>query len=539
MQDNRTTDLLERYRRLKDDRRTWDAHWQDIAEVMLPQRADFTGAHVAGAKRTDAIFDGTPLLAVRGLAAAIDSMVKPKTTRWFSIRTADPALAEDDAVKDWLERAEAVTFAAVYERRAGFVQRSGEVDADLAAFGTGALLISENRTLDGLAFRSIPLHRLYLAESEAGDIDTAFIRLDLSARQAAQRWGRERLGDAVRAALAGNRPDQRFEFVHAILPRAERDPRRRDNRNLPFASTVVDVKAERIVSESGFHEFPLAVPRWDTRAGEVYGRSPGMLALPDALTLQQMGKTILKAGQKAVDPPIIAPNDGLIKSAQLFPGGIVTYDARSAVKLGGRKPVDTLDITGNIPIGREMQQDVREQIFAAFFRNVLNLPVDRPTMTATEVIERKEEFVRTIGPVFGRLENDYAGPVAERVFAILLRLGRFPVPPPILQGREVRFEYANPVQKVRQQIETLGAVRTIEMIAPFVEANPEIMDNFDADAIARDAGAFNGMPQRWLRNQGDVAALRAGRIRALKGEEARRDAERFLDATAKVAGVQT
>ena len=108
-------------------------------------------------------------------------MVKPKTTRWFSIRAADAGLDEDDAVKDWLERAEAVTFAAIYERRAGFVQRSGEVDADLAAFGTGALLIGENRTLDGLSFRSIPLHRLYLAESEAGDIDTAFIRLELTA----------------------------------------------------------------------------------------------------------------------------------------------------------------------------------------------------------------------------------------------------------------------------------------------------------------------------------------------------------------------
>ncbi len=538
MDESRTTDLLDRYRRLKDDRRVWDAHWQDIAEVMLPQRADFTTTHAPGAKRTDTIFDGTPLLAVRGLAASIDGMVKPKTTRWFSIKASDAELNEDDTVKAWLERAEAATFAAIYDRRAGFVQRSGEVDSDLAAFGTGALLISENRTLDGLSFRSVPLHGLYLAEGEAGDIDTAFIRLELTARQAAQRWSRERLSDPVRDALGGNRPDQRFEFVHAILPRAERDPRRRDNRNLPFASIVVDVAAAHLVSESGFHEFPLAVPRWDTRTGEVYGRSPGMLALPDALTLQQMGKTILKAGQKAVDPPIIAPNDGLIKSAQLFPGGVVTYDARNAVKLGGRKPVDTLDITGNIPIGREMQQDVREQIFAAFFRNVLNLPVDRPTMTATEVIERKEEFVRTIGPVFGRLENDYAGPVAERVFAILLRLGRFPPPPPVLQGREVRFEYANPVQKVRQQIETLGAMRTVEMIAPFVQASPEIMDNFDADAIARDAGEFNGMPQRWLRKRGDVEALRAVRIRALQGEEEKMDAERFIDATTKVAQAQ-
>jgi hypothetical protein len=125
------------------------------------------------------------------------------------------------------------------------------------------------------------------------------------------------------------------------------------------------------------------------------------------------------------------------------------------------------------------------------------------------------------------------------VFAILLRLGRFPVSPPdVLQGREVRFEYANPVQKVRQQIETLGAVRTVEMIAPFVQANPEIMDNFDADAIARDAGEFNGMPQRWIRKRGDVEELRAARLQAMQGEEDKLDAERFIDAAARVAQAQ-
>lgn len=528
--------LLKRFEKLKGGRGTWEDHWQDIADVMLPQRSEFTTTRVPGEKRLDKVFDGTPLLAVRQLAAAIDMMIKPKTSQWFRIKAAEEALNDVDDVKAWFEQVEKIMFSAIYDRRAGFVQRSGEVDSDLAAFGTGILLIRENKTLDGLSFRSMPLHNSYIAEGEEGAVDTLFSELNLSARQAEQRWGREALGDAARESLENDKPDEKTKYLHAVLPRMERKAGMRDSLNLPFASAIIDIAEEKLIEEGGFHEFPYAVPRWDTRSGEVYGWSPGMLALPDALTLQAQSKTILKAGQLVVEPVLVTPNDGTVKSAQLFPGGVVSYDARSAAKLGKNKPVDTLDIGGNVPIGREMQQDSREQVFAAFFRNVLNLPVDRPTMTATEVIERKEEFVRTIGPVFGRLENEYVGPIAERVFGILMRGNRFPVPPKIIQKREIRFEYENPVEKVRRQIETLSAVRTIEMIGPFVDANPQVMDNFDEDTIARDAGEFNGMPQRWLRKTDAVKEIRAQRQAAVQAEADKMDAERLVEGATKVAG---
>lgn len=529
--------ILQRFKRLKSDRGTWDDQWQDIAEVMLPQRSEFTTMRTPGEKRLERVFDGTPLLAVRGLAAAIDTMVKSKTQRWFKIKAADDALNDDDAVKAWLESVEDATFDAIYDRRAGFVQRSGEVDADLAGFGTGALFIAMNRNLDGLLFRSMPLHKFWIAEGEDGAVDTLFHEQKLTARQAEQRWGRDKLGDKAREALRNEKPDDKATYVHVVQPRAERNAEMRDNMNLPFASLVIDVDEERQIEEGGFHEFPYAVPRWDTRSGEIYGWSPGMLALPDSFTLQAQAKTILRAGQMAVDPIKIVPNDGTIKTAQLFPRGVVSYDAKLAARLGpSRRPIETLDISGNIPIGRDMQQDSREQVFAAFFRNVLNLPVDGPQMTATEVIERKEEFVRTIGPVFGRLENEYVGPIAERVFGLLLRAGRFPVPPEVLQGRNIRFEYENPVQKVRQQIEALSASRTVEMIAPFVQNNPAVMDNFDDDAIARDTGEFNGMPGRWLRDKDAVQQIRDRRRQEAEAEAAKLDAERLVDASTKVAG---
>ena len=75
MADNRARDLLDRHARLKAERSVWERHWQQLAEVMLPKRAEFTAPSMPGEKRTAEIYDGTPMLARRGLATAIDGLL--------------------------------------------------------------------------------------------------------------------------------------------------------------------------------------------------------------------------------------------------------------------------------------------------------------------------------------------------------------------------------------------------------------------------------------------------------------------------------
>ncbi len=532
--DETIEDLLARFKALADERREWDAHWQELAEVMLPRRASFTTEARAGAKRSEKIFDGTPMLARRGLAAAIDGLLKPKSTRWFRIRAEDEALDRDDAVRAWLDRAEDRLFAALYNPRARFVQRSGEVDDDLVTFGTGILYIGESHALDRLVFRSAHLRDTFIVENGDGEVDTVFLRLRLTARQAVQRFGADNVGAKTREAIAAGRPDEKMVFLQVVSPRSARDPRRRDARHLPFASVVIDVASEHVVAESGFHEFPFAVPRWDTASGEIYGRSPGMIALADANTLQQMGKTILIAGHKAVDPPLVQVNDAVIGTARTFPGGVSYVDAQALRDLGGVRPIAPLETGGNIPLGREMQNDTRRQIEAAFFRNVFHLPVDGPQMTATEVLERKEEFLRTIGPVVGRLETDYIGVVPQRAFMILLRAGAFGPAPAALSGGRVRITVASAVEQARKQIEAAGAARAMELLAPFFAARPELMDNFDTDAIARDAPDIFGLPRGWLRPEGDVRALRDARLAGRQAEELLHGARQVADIAARL-----
>lgn len=529
-------ELTEQWKRMVADRRVWDDHWQRLAEIMLPKRAQFNRTWSEGDRRTEEIYDGIPMQAARNLAVQVDGMMKPKTSRWFRIRSDDDEVNQLPEFLAWARDTEDRMFAAIYGRRAKFLQSSGETDLDLVVFGTGALFVGTTRDQNSLLFRAEPLHNVYVMRDADGEVDQVWIRVRMRARQAEQMFGLARLGDQVKDALTGRKPNpmQPFEFVHVIMPRGERNPRLRTNTNMPFASFWLDVPDEHIVSESGFNELPYVVPVWDAAAGEVYGRSPGMIALPDANTLMAMGKTILKAGQKIVDPPLLAASDSVIGPMRTFPGGISYFNAEVAKKLG-LMPIQALDTRGNIPVAREMQNDVRDQVWSAFFRNVLNLPTQGPQMTATEIIERKEEFMRVIGPTFGRLESDYTGALVEKTFRIMQRFKALMPLPEGLDGVPLRFEYESPIEKARKQIEATAGLRSAEVLAPYISIKPDMIDNLDTDEITRAVFLANGSPPRWLRDPEVVAQERQRQLEQQQQLLQQEQASQAVDDGAKIA----
>lgn len=529
--------LLERLDRLRADRRIWDDHFESLARVFLPRRLGFTGERPEGERRTAELYDGTPQQAARSLASALDGLLKPKSEQWVRTQVDDDALDNDGEVRDWLAMVDDRLFAAIYNPRARFQQASGEVDHDLVVLGTGALFIGEARGLDRLSFASQGLTGLYLMTDADGAVDGLFRTRRLTARQARAFFVDRLGGDAGRTAgraLEDKAPERKLDYVHAILPRRERATDRRDARNLPFASIWIDVADKAVLHESGFHEFPLAVPRWDTMSGETYGRSPAMIALPDANTLQAQGETILMAGEYATLPPIFAPSDSIVGPSKLRPGRYTFYDLDAAVGQRLSQPIFPMQTGANIPIGRDMQNDTREQVWSAFFRNVLNLPDGGPQMTATEIVQRREEFVRIAGPVFGRLESDYLAPIVERVFGIMLRAGAFGAVPPVLAGARVRFEYRSPIERVRAQIEAAAALKSVEEIGLVAQAtgDPAVLDHIDRDKVARLIDRANGAGI--LRGQEEVAAVRANRAAVESAAQQADDAERALTVGADV-----
>lgn len=486
-------ELVKRWRALAGGRSTWLSHWDDLAKVQLPRRLGFATATVEGDKRTETLYDGTPMQAARGLANAIAGLMRPDGQDWFFIKPVDDALENSDEVKDWLANAEQDLRAALFNPKARFRQAMGECDLDLVVFGTAVVFAGETPDLGRLIHQSIHLKDAVVVFGESGDPDGLFISHRYTLRNAAQKFKEENLSEESRKKIAEKQIDDKIEVLHAILPRKEGRKDALLAKNLPYADIWLEVEACHEIQVGGFHEFPCIVPRFDTSSGEDYGRSPGMIALPDSNTAQAMGETLLIAGQRAASPPLLVPNDGAFNPINVVPDGLAYYDADLARDMG-RIPIEALKSGENIPLTREMQTDIREQIRTAFYRNVFNLPVDGPQMTAEEIRARKEEFIREIGPVFGRLETDTA-PLIERDFKIMLRAGAFAPIPEALLGSSVRFEYESPVKRIKEQIELAIAQGLIVEAMGLAQAGfPDGMDRINLDAYFKYKLKVNNLP---------------------------------------------
>lgn len=512
---DRAKRLVKRYRELRDGRSAWHRHWEDLAHVMQPRRMGFASTPVDGDRRTDDLFDGTPMQAARGLANAIGGLLRPDGQDWKSIKAADDALNNIDEVKDWLAQAQETLDEHLFDPKARFRQATGECDLDLVVFGTGIVFASEAPQFGRLMHQSIHLKDGVVVFGETGDAEGVMRCRKFTMRQAANKFGKDKLSGPTRQKL--EEPDAdwdaKIDILHVVIPRAEGKADALLSRNLPIAEFWIEVEAEHELSVGGFHEFPLIVPRFDTSSGEDYGRSPGMIALPDASTLQAIGETMLIAGQRGAAPPLLVPNDGTFDAANTFPDGITYYDADLAKEIG-RIPIAPLDGGSNMPLTREMQTDIRMQVFAAFFRNVLNLPVDGPQMTAEEIRVRKEEFIREVGPVFGRLETDYTAPLIERDFKILLRGGAFGEIPEALQGKAIRFEYESPVKRIRQQVEAAEARQWALEMAEMEAIRPGAFDLVNVDELGRFAAEARGLPPKIVNGRDAVTQMRQQREEA-------------------------
>ena len=538
MDDPKVVKIIDEVKRESGERSQLDRIWDEAAEVLTPERVGFAKQAPAG-RRTNKIFDTQPVVAKRGLVNAIGGMLRPKSSRagtWFNMIPENEDLLKDRANKEWIDDAEKRLWAAIYNPKANFIQVTGEVDDDVVTFGSAAGFLGTRFDGSGLMFRGFHMKGVFYLINGDGSVEGALIVEELTAKQAVDRWGLDNVGKKTREILKGPEQDKgrKLQFIQSIRPRHDRNPRMIDNKNMPFESIVVDVNSEHMVLEEGFEESPLFLPRWDTRSGEKYGRGVGVLALPDVMTLNQMGKTMLRGLHRAVDPSWLLPSDSMVNAPQMRPGGVSYYDAEAIRKLGLKNPFIQMESRANIPWGLNAQTATREQIQAVFYRNVLNLPIDAPQMTATEVIQRREEFIREIGAVFGRLESDYTGPIVERAFNLMLRNGGFAPPPEGLQGAKINFRFASPVEKARRQIEEATVMESINKIVELEQLHPEVGQRVDWDGVGKLIAESGDFPASLTLDDAAVDALNEQRKRDAETEKQMQTAERVVQGVAQL-----
>ena len=490
-----TKNLLARFGKLKSQRANWENHWQEVADYMQPRKADVTKRRSRGDKRNELIFDSSPIQAVELLAASLHGMMTNPSTPWFSLRFKDSALEMEDEAKLWLEDATEVMYSAF--NRSNFQQEIFELYHDLITFGTAAMHIQEDNE-DVLKFSTRHINEIYIAEDDKGRIDTVYRKFKLSVRAAIQQFGNSISTDIK--AQEKKDPYNEVEILHAVYPRADFNPKLKDQENMPFESVYIEMDSGNELSVSGFQEFPFVVPRYLKASHEIYGRSPAMTALPDVKMLNEMSKTTIKAAQKQVDPPLLVPDDGFLLPVRTVPGGLNFY------RSGTRDRIEPLNIGANNPLGLNMEEQRRTAIRNVFYVDQLMLQTG-PQMTATEVIQRNEEKMRLLGPVLGRLQSELLKPLIDRCFNILLRRNQFAQAPEFLSGQDIEIEYVSPLAKAQKSTELQSITRGIEILGSLANVAP-VFDYINFDSLVKHVADLVGIPQKVLKLQSQVNAER-------------------------------
>ena len=513
--------LLSRFDRLKSQRQNWESHWQEVADYMQPRKADVTKSRSKGDKRTELIFDGSPLQSVELLSASLHGMLTNPSTPWFSLKFKDQGMEGEDEAKAWLESATEVMYSAF--NQSNFQQEIFELYHDLITFGTAAMFIEEDEE-DNLKFSTRHINEIYISENDKGRIDTVFRKFRISARAAIQKFGNVSTNIAV---IAKKDPYEEVEILHAVFPRSDFNPAKQDKENMPFESIYMDAESGDELSVSGFKEFPFVVPRYLKASHEIYGRSPAMTALPDVKMLNEMSKTIIKSAQKQVDPPLLVPDDGFMLPVRTVPGGLNFYRA------GTRDRIEPLNIGANNTLGLNMEEQRRNSIRNAFYVNQLMMQ-SGPQMTATEVIQRNEEKMRLLGPVLGRLQSELLKPLIDRTFALILRKNLFRPAPEFLAGPDIEIEYVSPLAKAQKSTELSSIMRAIEILGSLSNVAP-VFDHINMDKLVRHLTSIVGVPQKILKPQSELDAERQAQAQQQEQMQQMQQVQQLAEAGGKVA----
>ena len=490
-----TKGLLSRFEKLEGQRQNWETHWQDVADYMQPRKADVTKQRARGDKRMEQVFDSSPIQAVELLAASLHGMLTNPATPWFTLKFKDEEIDNEDEAKLWLESSTDAMYTAF--NRSNFQQEIFELYHDLITFGTAAMFIEEDND-DIIKFSTRHINEVFIAENDKGRIDTIYRKFKISARAAMQKFG-EAVSSDVQTKTKKD-PYEEVEILHAVYPREDFNPNKKDKKNMPFESVYIEFKNGNELSVSGFREFPFVIPRYLKASNEIYGRSPAMTALPDVKMLNEMSKTTIKAAQKQVDPPLLVPDDGFLLPVRTVPGGLNFY------RSGTRDRIEPLNIGANNPLGLNMEEQRRDSIRAVFYVNQLMMQ-QGPQMTATEVIQRNEEKMRLLGPVLGRLQSELLKPLIDRVFAILLRNNMLPPAPEFLSGRDIEIEYVSPLAKAQKSTELQSIMRAVEILGSLANVAP-VFDYVNFDNLVKHLADIVGVPQKLLKSQSQVNAER-------------------------------
>jgi hypothetical protein len=475
---------------------------QEIADNFYPERAEFTLKRSLGTDFAAQLMSSFPVRTRRSLGDQFSSMLRPTAKPWFHVKRRHIERDEDTETKAWLQHFEDVQRRAMYDRGAKLARATKEGDHDFAAFGQCAISVEMNKDANGLLYRCWHLRDMAWQEDAEGNI--GFVARRWKAQALTLKNTFKKVHTKV-TEVAAKTPFEEFDVLHLIVPVEMYDKSARQG--MERFSIFYDRTHDFVMEDTPIHGKHYIIPRWQTVSGSQYSYSPATVcALPDARLLQAMTFTLLEAGEKATSPPVIATKDAIRGDVSLYAGGVTWVDREYDERLGDALRPIAQDFRG-FNFGVELNQDTRGLINAAFYLDKLSMPQRTAAMTAYEVGQRVQEYIRDALPIFEPLEYEYNAALCDETFGLLMRGGAFGSPaewPKALRGAEIDFTFESPLHDAIEMQKGQKVQEVQALTAAAIALDPTAGYIPNAKQMLRDALLSVGVEPKWLNSEADV-----------------------------------
>lgn len=535
-----------RLRELEAEKYPWLIHYQALAEIFLTRKMDFTRVIIPGQFLQADVFDNTGQYSAYLFASIFLSMMWPDASRTFRLKP-NYRLKNIPGVEDFFRFATHVMHEHMEKPKAGLSMSLMEHFLDTGIFGTAGVFTEDNSANDPelpLVYDAWGVKNMNISETKQGFVDEVYYIRTLKIKQIITEYNKK--GDYIPARLKEKykvgKGDEEVDVLIVIEPK---NPEKDDVGNLKRGMAGMAIRTVHIaigenakLRTGAFEEMPVAVGRLFKQLNEPLGRSCGMLALPDAQSLNTLTEGVLVATEKSLDPPLGVLDDGRLG------GGIIDTSAQAinVFNTSGRqsneKPVFPLFTIGEFQQALEQQKQLAAKIAQAFFLDRLLDLNNQVQMTAYETSVRDKIRGEALGGVFARQEKEVMTPMIERSFNILFRGGymgivqegpgaklrktwdsivgaeKVIIPDAVLKAWKAglnvfEVEYISPAKRFQQSDKLRGLMTALDSVLALAPISPQAVDGIDVDKLVHGLFELSGAPMDVVRTQLALMKFRA------------------------------
>jgi hypothetical protein len=555
MAGSRINNIFQRFKVLKNNKQSLTSLFSLISEYVYNRKYDRYGVPNSGIFADGDIYDNTAQRANGIMANVMVNNIWPNGPRTFSLgRTWDTPDTEE--VKNYFSYVNQQMYSVMDNTKAGLQTALDEYMLDQGSFATSGIYVKEKEDDRAVPVRyeAWSIKGRYIDESPDGNIDTIFSEISMSVRNAVKVYGYENLSAKARKDFDNGDIENNIKILHVIEPRLERDKSKKGVKDMPIASIHIEIETRKILKESGMEEMPVFMGRFSKVPGEIYGRSPAMVAMADILEINAVREAISIATEKQLDPPLALYDDGALGAGTIdtSAGALNVFSVTGRLNVG--KPIEPLYTVGELQSSYTHIDTLKETINNHFYLDRLLDFNNETRMTLGEAQLRNALRGQSLGAFYARQENEVITPMIERTFNILLKRGRLGVLsgsqeeieqlkrgaqpvyiPEALAQRMINGEdfyeitYLSPAKRTMQSEELRGIIETANFAVQVAPASPEIIDNIDFDKLIARVAKLSGAPMELIKDSDTVKKIRDARAKQqeeiAKMEQARQQSE--------------